>query len=117
MPDELSHVVVEAAASRRLVEKFMVNDEAHVHSRDPTVLFPFVLEPLIKFGKLAVVEVSSRDANAIDVATGLVECVIGQRVPCHTDSAPPYTSKRVPRCGTPRTRRFHGPRVERGPGR
>ena len=38
-------------------------------------------EPLIQFGKFAIVEVSSRDAHAIDVAAGLVERVVGQRAP------------------------------------
>src|ERR1700719_3265922 len=81
MADESSHVVVEAAASRRLVEKFMVDDEAHVDSLDPAVFPFFVLEPLIQFGKLAVMEVSPCDDNAIDVAAGLVESVVGQRTP------------------------------------
>src|ERR1700719_1507092 len=73
MPGKFSRVVVEAAASRRLVQKLMVDDEAHVDSFDPSVLLLFVLEPLIQFGKLAVVEVSSGDADAIDVAAALVE--------------------------------------------
>ncbi len=38
-------------------------------------------EPLIQFGKLAVVEVSPRDANAIDVAASLVEGLVRQRAP------------------------------------
>lgn len=81
MPEELSHAGVEAAAFRRLVEKLMVDHEAHVNSTDPAVLLPLVLEPFFQLGKLAVVEVWSRDANAIDVAAGLVERVIGQRAP------------------------------------
>jgi hypothetical protein len=81
MADEFTGVVVEAAASRTLVKKLMINNEAHVDSSHPAVVLAFVLEPFIQFGKLAVVEVSPRDANAIDVAVSLVEGLIGQRTP------------------------------------
>src|ERR1700694_4256662 len=81
MADEFTGVVVEAAASRTLVKKLMVNDEAHVDSSHPAVVLAFVLEPFIQFGKLAVVEVSPRNANAIDVAATLVEGLVGQRAP------------------------------------
>jgi len=44
-------------------------------------LFSPVPEPIIQFGKLAVIEVSPRDANAIDVAASFVESLVGQRAP------------------------------------
>ena len=79
--DEFTGVVVEAAAPRTLVKELMVNDEVHVDSSRPVVVLDFVPEPFVQFGKLTVVEVSPRDANAIDVAASLVEGLIGQRAP------------------------------------
>jgi hypothetical protein len=59
----------------------MVDDKAHLDAAGPAAVFLLVLEPLVQLGKLSVVEVSPRDADAIDVAAGLVERVIGQRAP------------------------------------
>jgi len=57
----------------------LVDDKAHVDFYPPTGLLRFVFEPLIQLRKLAVVEVSLSNGNAIGVATGLVERVIGRR--------------------------------------
>jgi len=81
MADEFTRVVVEAAAPRTLVKQLMVNDEAHVDSSHPAVVLALVLEPFIQFGKLTVIEISPRDANAIDVAASLVEGLVGQGAP------------------------------------
>src|SRR5215831_19481607 len=81
MADEFSRVMVEATASRGFVEEFIVDDEAHFESFHPAVVLACVLEPLIQFGKLTVVEVSPCDDNAIDVAASLVEGLVGQRAP------------------------------------
>lgn len=81
MADEFTGAVIEAVVSRTLVKELMVNDEAHVHSSHPGVVLAFVPEPIIQFGKLAVIEVSPRDANAIDVAASFVESLVGQRAP------------------------------------
>src|ERR1700730_2073512 len=81
MADEFTGVVIESTASRTLVKELMVNDEAHVDSSHPAVVFAFAPEPFIQFGKLTVIEVSPRDANAIDVAATLVEGFVGQRAP------------------------------------
>lgn len=81
--------VIEAAAPRRLVEKLMVDHEAHISPANPAVLLLFVLEPFIHLAKLAVVEVPSRDGYTIDIAAGLVERVIGSVNPkgrCQPDS-------------------------------
>src|SRR2546425_13274792 len=81
MAEEFSRVVIEAAASRTLVEKLLVNDETHIDSFHPAVVLAFVLEPVIQFRKLALVEVSPRDANAIHIAASLIEGPVGQRAP------------------------------------
>ena len=81
MAEEFSRVVIEAAASRTFVEKLLVNDETHIDSFHPAVVLAFVLEPVIQFRKLALVEVSPRDANAIHIAASLIEGLVGQRAP------------------------------------
>jgi hypothetical protein len=81
MADEFTGVIVESAAPRTLVKELMVNDEAHVDSSHPAVVLDFVPEPFVQFRKLTIVEVSPRDANAIDVAASLVEGLVGQRAP------------------------------------
>ena len=96
MPHKCSFVVIEAAASRCRVEKFVVDYEADFDSLDPRGLLLFVLEPLIESGKFAVVEVSSGDADAIDIATGLVERVVGQRAPqVDADEIPPENREEI----------------------
>ena len=79
MADELSRVVIEATASRTFVEKLLVNDETHIYSLHPAVVLSFVLEPVIQFSKLALVEISPRDPYAIHVAGSLIEGLVGQR--------------------------------------
>lgn len=79
MPDEPSHVVIEAAALRCFVQEFAVDDEAHIDPTYPPAFPLFVLEPLVQVGKRAVIEISSGDANAIDIAARLVESTVGQR--------------------------------------
>ena len=81
MADEFTVVVVEAAAARTLIKKLMVDDEAHIDSSHPAVVLAFALEPFTQFGKLAVIEVSPRNANAVDVADSLVEGRVSQRTP------------------------------------
>ena len=57
-----------SAAPRRLVEKLMVDHEAHISPADPAVLLLFVLEQFIQLAKLAVVEVPSPDGYTNDIA-------------------------------------------------
>ena len=81
MADEPSRVVIEATASRTFVEKLLVDDETHICSLHPAVVLAFVLEPVIQFRKLALVDVSPRDPNAIHVAASFIEILVGQRPP------------------------------------
>ena len=73
--------MVEPAAPRGLVEKFILDDETYVDAFDPAVLVPFVPKPFIEFGKLAVVEVPSCNDDGINAATSRVKGVVGQRAP------------------------------------
>jgi hypothetical protein len=59
----------------------MIDHEAHVDSVGPSILFFLVVEPRVEFGKLALVEISFGNGNAIDVAAGRIERVISQRPP------------------------------------
>src|SRR4029077_3365599 len=71
-------------------EEFIIDDEGHVDAFDPAVLLRFVFKPLIQVGKFAVIEVPSCDADAIYVAAGIVERVVGQRAPeVDADEIPP----------------------------
>ena len=73
--------MVEAAASRGLVEKFLIDDETHVDAFHPAVVVARFLEPIIKLRKFAVVEVLSRHHNEIHITASLVESLVGQGSP------------------------------------